>query len=193
MMDSRSFVPTKSLRTDGDDVDEGIADDQISSTAPSIEFNFKEFEDPLSKSSSLPIFDEPVYDVYDDDMFFEVLDVDTPVNNDDKSKPIQEVIAEKNNGGDECTVNINAMIPAFECIHDGWDATELKVENNKFCLSVHFRCVDDKRWRALADQVKSLLKEYPKLRLTPGRKVLEIHSIIKGDKGRAMEVLLKSL
>ncbi|PKU72419.1 probable trehalose-phosphate phosphatase 6 [Dendrobium catenatum] len=68
-----------------------------------------------------------------------------------------------------------------------------KVENNKFCVSVHFRCVDEKRWRALADRVKSVLKEYPKLRLTPGRKVLEIRPIIKWDKGRAMEFLLKSL
>ncbi|KAK8966292.1 putative trehalose-phosphate phosphatase 6 [Platanthera guangdongensis] len=68
-----------------------------------------------------------------------------------------------------------------------------KVENNKFCVSVHFRCVDDNRWMALADRVKSVLKEYPKLRLTPGRKVLEIRPIIKWDKGRAMEFLLESL
>ncbi|RWW50993.1 hypothetical protein BHE74_00042690, partial [Ensete ventricosum] len=38
-----------------------------------------------------------------------------------------------------------------------------RVENNKFCVSVHFRCVDEK--------VRSVLKEYPKLRLTQGRKV----------------------
>ncbi|XP_020580893.1 probable trehalose-phosphate phosphatase 6 isoform X1 [Phalaenopsis equestris] len=68
-----------------------------------------------------------------------------------------------------------------------------KVENNKFCVSVHFRCVDEKRWRALADLVKSVMKEYPKLRLTAGRKVLEIRPIIKWDKGRAMEFLLESL
>ncbi|KAG5544304.1 hypothetical protein RHGRI_016900 [Rhododendron griersonianum] len=45
------------------------------------------------------------------------------------------------------------------------------VENNKFCVSVHYRCVDEKSWSALAEQVKSVLNEYPKLRLTPGRKV----------------------
>lgn len=28
-----------------------------------------------------------------------------------------------------------------------------KVEHNKFCLSVHFRCVDEKRWNGLAEQV----------------------------------------
>ncbi|KAE9457451.1 hypothetical protein C3L33_10646, partial [Rhododendron williamsianum] len=45
------------------------------------------------------------------------------------------------------------------------------VENNKFCVSVHYRCVDEKSWSVLAEQVKSVLNEYPKLRLTPGRKV----------------------
>jgi len=101
-----------------------------------------------------------------------------------------------------------------------------KVENNKFCLSVHFRCVDEKvgsallrlgmpatstqeeqllafiilqhsslhharavnlsspailtttlmiylqRWNALAEQVKAVIKDYPKLKLTQGRKVI---------------------
>ncbi|KAL3009917.1 hypothetical protein AAZX31_07G110400 [Glycine max] len=37
------------------------------------------------------------------------------------------------------------------------------VENNKFYLSVHFCCVDEKKWSELARQVKSILKEYPKL------------------------------
>ncbi|KAK6238017.1 hypothetical protein QUC31_003486 [Theobroma cacao] len=68
-----------------------------------------------------------------------------------------------------------------------------KVENNKFCLSVHFRCVDEKKWTELAQQVRSVLKEYPKLRLTQGRKVLEIRPTIKWDKGKALEFLLESL
>ncbi|GAU34374.1 hypothetical protein TSUD_217140 [Trifolium subterraneum] len=67
------------------------------------------------------------------------------------------------------------------------------VENNKFCLSVHFRCVDEKSWAALAEQVSLVLNEYPKLKLTQGRKVLEIRPTIKWDKGRALEFLLESL
>ncbi|KAG9132586.1 hypothetical protein Leryth_022165 [Lithospermum erythrorhizon] len=67
------------------------------------------------------------------------------------------------------------------------------VENNKFCVSVHFRCVDEKKWTELAQQVKSVLKEYPKLRLSQGRKVLEIRPTIKWDKGKALEFLLESL
>ncbi|KAL0908127.1 hypothetical protein M5K25_022600 [Dendrobium thyrsiflorum] len=75
--DSRSLVPFKSLLTDDDD--EGISDDQISYTPPSIEFSIEEIEDLLPKSLSLSFFDEPVFDEYDDDdMFFEVLDFDQP-------------------------------------------------------------------------------------------------------------------
>ncbi|XP_022772306.1 probable trehalose-phosphate phosphatase D isoform X1 [Durio zibethinus] len=68
-----------------------------------------------------------------------------------------------------------------------------KVENNKFCVSVHFRCVDEKSWAALAEKVRSVLNEYPKLKLTQGRKVLEIRPTIKWDKGRALEFLLEAL
>nr|AFK47239.1 unknown [Medicago truncatula] len=67
------------------------------------------------------------------------------------------------------------------------------VENNKFCLSVHFRNVDEKSWEALGEQVSLVMNDYPKLKLTQGRKVLEIRPIIKWDKGRALEFLLESL
>nr|GMD85183.1 alcohol dehydrogenase [Ipomoea batatas] len=44
------------------------------------------------------------------------------VNPKDHSKPVQEVIVEMSDGGVdrsvECTGNINAMISAFECVHD---------------------------------------------------------------------------
>ncbi|MQM15076.1 hypothetical protein Taro_048013 [Colocasia esculenta] len=68
-----------------------------------------------------------------------------------------------------------------------------KVENNKFCVSVHFRCVDEKRWVGLAKQVQAVLIGYPKLRVTHGRKVLEVRPTIKWDKGKALEFLLESL
>ncbi|KAG6774160.1 hypothetical protein POTOM_021511 [Populus tomentosa] len=68
-----------------------------------------------------------------------------------------------------------------------------RVEDNKFCISVHFRCVEEKMWAALVEQVRSVLNGYPKLRLTQGRKVLEIRPTIKWDKGKALEFLLESL
>lgn len=67
------------------------------------------------------------------------------------------------------------------------------VENNIYCLSVHFRCVEERSWAGLAEKVRLVLNEYPKLRLTEGRKVLEIRPNIKWDKGRALEFLLHSL
>ncbi|WZZ00758.1 hypothetical protein YC2023_073086 [Brassica napus] len=68
-----------------------------------------------------------------------------------------------------------------------------KVENNKFCLSVHFRCVDEKKWSELALKVRSVVKNYPTLKLSQGRKVFEIRPMIKWDKGKALEFLLESL
>ncbi|GMH06257.1 hypothetical protein Nepgr_008097 [Nepenthes gracilis] len=68
-----------------------------------------------------------------------------------------------------------------------------KVENNKFCVSVHFRCVDEKKWSELAHEVRSVLKDNPELRLTQGRKVLEIRPAIEWDKGKALVFLLQSL
>nr|GMC57706.1 probable trehalose-phosphate phosphatase J [Ipomoea batatas] len=67
------------------------------------------------------------------------------------------------------------------------------VEHNKFCVSVHFRCVEQNKWGELAQEVRSVLKQYPKLRLSQGRKVLEIRPTIKWDKGKALEFLLESL
>jgi trehalose 6-phosphate phosphatase len=67
------------------------------------------------------------------------------------------------------------------------------VENNKFCLSVHFRCVDEEEWDGLGDEVRAVLEGYPDLCLTKGRKVLEIRPSIKWDKGNALEFLLESL
>lgn len=45
----------------------------------------------------------------------------------------------------------------------------------------------------MGEQVKSVLNDYPKLKLTQGRKVLEIRPTIKWDKGKALEFLLESL
>ncbi|KAG6399739.1 hypothetical protein SASPL_141220 [Salvia splendens] len=68
-----------------------------------------------------------------------------------------------------------------------------RVEHNKFCVSVHFRCVDEKKWIELAKQVAMVLEGYPTLRLSQGRKVFEIRPTIKWDKGKALEFLLESL
>jgi len=49
------------------------------------------------------------------------------------------------------------------------------------------------KWRTVAQRVHSILKEYPHLRLTHGRKVLEVRPVIDWNKGKAVEFLLESL
>ncbi|KAK7838100.1 alcohol dehydrogenase 1 [Quercus suber] len=60
---------------------------------------------------------------------------DEVVNPNDHDKPVQEVIAEMTGGGVdrsvECTGSINAMISAFECVHDGWGVAVLVGVPNK--------------------------------------------------------------
>ncbi|KAJ6730587.1 alcohol dehydrogenase [Salix viminalis] len=57
------------------------------------------------------------------------------VNPKDHKKPVQEVIAEMTGGGVdrsiECTGNVQAMISAFECVHDGWGVAVLVGVPNK--------------------------------------------------------------
>ncbi|XP_059442531.1 probable trehalose-phosphate phosphatase F [Corylus avellana] len=68
-----------------------------------------------------------------------------------------------------------------------------KVENHKFCASVHYRNVDEKKWPIIAQCVHDILKDYPRLRLTHGRKVLEVRPVIDWNKGKAVEFVLESL
>ncbi|XP_020396904.1 probable trehalose-phosphate phosphatase 7 isoform X3 [Zea mays] len=120
------------------------------------------------------------------------------------------------------------FLPMIEEVHERLVQTTrcipgAKVENNRFCVSVHFRRVDEKVWFAnnkrpssfsscrfqpqphhimywlvqmwgeLSESVRGVLRGYPKLRLTHGRMVLEVRPSIKWDKGKALEFLLESL
>ncbi|XAR70431.1 Trehalose-phosphatase [Bertholletia excelsa] len=73
------------------------------------------------------------------------------------------------------------------------DIKGAKVENHKFCASVHYRNVDEKNWPTIAQRVHDVLKDYPRLRLTHGRKVLEVRPTIDWNKGKAVEFVLESL
>lgn len=73
------------------------------------------------------------------------------------------------------------------------DIKGAKVENHKFCASVHYRNVDENNWPVIAQYVHDVLKDYPRLCLTHGRKVLEVRPEIDWDKGKAVEFLLESL
>ncbi|KAK4483601.1 hypothetical protein RD792_010800 [Penstemon davidsonii] len=73
------------------------------------------------------------------------------------------------------------------------DIKGAKVENHKFCVSVHYRNVAENTWPVIAQHVHDILKDYPRLRLTHGRKVLEVRPVIDWHKGKAVEFLLESL
>ncbi|PKI65751.1 hypothetical protein CRG98_013823 [Punica granatum] len=73
------------------------------------------------------------------------------------------------------------------------DIAGARVENNKFCVSVHYRNVDPANWPVVGGIVQDMLKDYPRLRLTHGRKVLEVRPVINWDKGKAVVFLLESL
>lgn len=73
------------------------------------------------------------------------------------------------------------------------DIAGANVENNKFCVSVHYRNVDEKSWDVVGQVVQEILKGYPRLRLTHGRKVLEVRPVLDWHKGKAVEFLLESL
>ncbi|KAL5197092.1 hypothetical protein ABZP36_000604 [Zizania latifolia] len=82
----------------------------------------------------------------------------------------------------------------FRLLIDKTDAIDgVKVENNKFCVSVHYRNVVEKEWQLVAQCTNDVLKLYPRLRLTHGRKVLEVRPAIDWNKGKAVEFLLDSL
>ncbi|GAB4834225.1 hypothetical protein Ancab_032490 [Ancistrocladus abbreviatus] len=68
-----------------------------------------------------------------------------------------------------------------------------KVENHKFCVSIHYRNIEEKNWPTIAQRVHDTLKNYARMRLTHGRKVLEIRPVTDWNKGKAVEFLLESL
>eukprot|EP00210_Caulerpa_lentillifera_P003234 g3088.t1 len=68
------------------------------------------------------------------------------------------------------------------------------VEHNKFCLSVHFRNCEKEGVEELEMIVKDLLRHYEdSLKITTGRKVIEVRPKLEWDKGKAVEHLLNGL
>jgi len=73
------------------------------------------------------------------------------------------------------------------------DIEGARMEDNKFCVSVHYRNVAPHDYEKVHQRVTAVLKDYPFLRLTHGRKVLEVRPVIDWNKGKAVEFLLESL
>lgn len=68
------------------------------------------------------------------------------------------------------------------------------IEDNRFCLSVHYRHVKDEEYETLEEEVESVLVNYPdQFHMTRGKKVMEIRPSIEWNKGHALEYLLHNL
>ncbi|KAJ7962555.1 Trehalose 6-phosphate phosphatase [Quillaja saponaria] len=68
------------------------------------------------------------------------------------------------------------------------------VEDNKFCISVHYRRVkSEEDVCILKEMVESVMKAYPSFHISGGKKVMEIRPSINWDKGRALQYLLDTL
>lgn len=60
------------------------------------------------------------------------------------------------------------------------------VEGKRFAVSVHYRNVDAERVDEVISTVRAAVAEEPRLRLTSGRKIVEIRPDVDWDKGRAL-------
>ncbi|KAF5451098.1 hypothetical protein F2P56_031394 [Juglans regia] len=69
----------------------------------------------------------------------------------------------------------------------------VRIEDNSFCVSVHFRQVREEDYGILEEKVKSVVKKYPEFHLTEGKMVLEVRPSIEWNKGHALEYLLDTL
>ncbi|XP_065864355.1 trehalose-phosphate phosphatase B-like isoform X1 [Euphorbia lathyris] len=67
------------------------------------------------------------------------------------------------------------------------------IEDNTFCISVHYRRVNPEEVDTLKEIVKSIMDAYPAFRISGGRKVIEIRPRIDWDKGRALQYLIQNL
>ncbi|KAI4328899.1 hypothetical protein L6164_021217 [Bauhinia variegata] len=68
------------------------------------------------------------------------------------------------------------------------------VEDNNFCISVHYRRVkNEKDVGILKQMVQSTMKAYPDFIISGGKKVMEIRPNVKWNKGHALKYLLDAL
>ncbi|XP_060199970.1 probable trehalose-phosphate phosphatase D isoform X2 [Lycium barbarum] len=69
----------------------------------------------------------------------------------------------------------------------------VNIEDNKFCISVHFRHVHTKDLGTLWNVIAVVLEEYQNFRVSTGKKVFEIRPDIMWNKGHALEYFLEIL
>lgn len=58
------------------------------------------------------------------------------------------------------------------------------VEHNNFCVSAHFRNCPGEAWQDVISAVEELVAQHDDLRMTRGRKVVEVRPKVSGCHGR---------
>eukprot|EP00197_Chlamydomonas_leiostraca_P013812 CAMPEP_0202865920 /NCGR_PEP_ID=MMETSP1391-20130828/6681_1 /ASSEMBLY_ACC=CAM_ASM_000867 /TAXON_ID=1034604 /ORGANISM="Chlamydomonas leiostraca, Strain SAG 11-49" /LENGTH=479 /DNA_ID=CAMNT_0049545811 /DNA_START=43 /DNA_END=1482 /DNA_ORIENTATION=- len=64
------------------------------------------------------------------------------------------------------------------------------VEHNTFCVSAHFRNCEGEAWQDVVAAVEQVVAANPELRMTRGRKVVEVRPKVNWHKGTALDHLL---
>lgn len=81
--------------------------------------------------------------------------------------------------------------------HRLWETVQnipgASVENNRYCVSVHFRNCAPESYMDVVNAVESIVSQEPELCMTRGRKVLEVRPKVNWDKGTALVYLLSML
>ncbi len=67
------------------------------------------------------------------------------------------------------------------------------VQNKRFAIAFHFRNVAEEKKQNLKDGISQIARQYPNLRLTHGKEVMELSPAIDWDKGKAVLWLLKKI
>lgn len=99
---------------------------------------------------------------------------------------------------DLCFQPAAQFAPLMDSVHDELEAgvasiAGSSVEHNKFCVSVHFRNCSPEDYPAVVGAVDAVVAAHPELRITRGRKVLEVRPQVDWDKGTALAHLLEVL
>lgn len=108
---------------------------------------------------------------------FEIVDPEGNVTINDEAKEIQPII-------DKAHKELSEQLK---------DIPGALVEHVKYTISTHYRLVSEEDFPKISNAVEEILKKYPRLKKTSGKKVFEIRPKIDWDKGRAVEWILKVL
>ncbi|GIL47496.1 hypothetical protein Vafri_4312 [Volvox africanus] len=73
------------------------------------------------------------------------------------------------------------------------DVPGSSVEHNNFCVSAHFRNCPGEAWQEVISTVEDVVSEHDDLRMTRGRKVVEIRPKVDWHKGTALSHLVEAL